>query len=110
MSDNTADEIRAAQAARREARLAASANQPDAGLAQEPAEDKKSRSSRFANYDTEIDTGVGADMDVDDDGSASNEPRLLDSFTAPKHLLHEFADEDAEDPFAATAKSRQVAS
>ncbi|GAA5821995.1 hypothetical protein JCM11251_004816 [Rhodosporidiobolus azoricus] len=110
MSDNTEDEIRAAQAARREARLAASANQPDAGLAQEPAEEKSSRSSRFDKYDTSIDTGVGADMDVDEEGAgSSNEPRLLDSFTAPKHLLHEFADEDAEDPFAATAKTRQVA-
>lgn len=29
--------------------------------------------------------------------------------TAPKHLLNEFADEDAEDPFAATAQSRQIA-
>jgi splicing factor 3B subunit 1 len=27
---------------------------------------------------------------------------------APKHLLNEFADEDAEDPFEATAKSRQI--
>lgn len=37
---------------------------------------------------------------------------MLTSFfavTAPKHLLHEFADEDAEDPFAETAKTRQVA-
>ncbi|GAA5854544.1 hypothetical protein JCM8547_004879 [Rhodosporidiobolus lusitaniae] len=109
MSDNTADEIRAAQAARREVRLAASANQPDAGLAQEPADEKKSKRSRFDKYDTSIDTGVGADMDVDEDGSASNAPRLLDSFSAPKHLLHEFADEDAEDPFAETAKTRQVA-
>ncbi|GAA5906600.1 hypothetical protein JCM6882_008071 [Rhodosporidiobolus microsporus] len=110
MSDNTGDEIRAAQAARREARLAASANQPDAGLAQEPAGKEASRSSRFDKYDTSIEAGADADMDVDEeDGNASNEPRLLDSFTAPKHLLHEFADEDAEDPFAATAKTRQVA-
>jgi splicing factor 3B subunit 1 len=29
--------------------------------------------------------------------------------TAPKHLLNEFADEDAEDPFAHTAKKKQVA-
>ncbi|GAA5971893.1 hypothetical protein JCM11641_001559 [Rhodosporidiobolus odoratus] len=110
MADDTAEGIRAAQATRREARLAASANSADAGLAQEPAEEKKSRSSRFDKYDTSIDTGVGADMDVDEEGGESSAPRLLDSFTAPKHLLHEFADEDAEDPFAATAKTRQVAS
>jgi splicing factor 3B subunit 1 len=29
--------------------------------------------------------------------------------TAPKHLLNEFADEDAEDPFTHTAKQKQVA-
>ncbi|GAA6005009.1 hypothetical protein JCM10207_008477 [Rhodosporidiobolus poonsookiae] len=110
MSDDTQDEIRAAQAARREARLAATANSADAGLAQETAVERSSRSSRFDKYDTEIDTGVGADMDVDGDEGSSSAPRLLDSFTAPKHLLHEFADEDAEDPFAATAKTRQVAS
>jgi splicing factor 3B subunit 1 len=133
MSDSTGDEIRAAQAARREARLGAAANQPDAGLSTEVAAPEKSKKSRFAKYDTEIDVGRG-DMavDGDDEGNASGAapPRLLDSctstlpdttcvhswtdmllitVTAPKHLLNEFADEDAEDPFAATAKSRQVA-
>ncbi|KWU47309.1 small nuclear ribonucleo protein [Rhodotorula sp. JG-1b] len=113
MSDSTGDEIRAAQAARREARLGAAANQPDAGLSTDVAAPEKSKKSRFANYDTEIDVGRSdVAVDGDDDGSASGAaapPRLLDSFTAPKHLLNEFADEDAEDPFAATAKSRQVA-
>ncbi|KAI5476004.1 splicing factor 3B subunit 1 [Pseudohyphozyma bogoriensis] len=66
--------------------------------------------SRFANHDLSIDVGGGngGDMDVDDEGNQRN-VRLLDSFTAPKHLLNEFADENAEDPFAATAKTRQVA-
>lgn len=35
---------------------------------------------------------------------------MISLVTAPKHLLHEFADDDAEDPFAASAKSRQIAS
>lgn len=34
---------------------------------------------------------------------------LTRTVTAPKHLLNEFADDNAEDPFAATAKSRQIA-
>lgn len=45
--------------------------------------------------------------------SASDEPRLLDSFTAPKDVLDEFAqmaDEDDYDPFRETAKKREIAS
>ena len=45
--------------------------------------------------------------------SASNEPRLLDSFTAPKDVLDEFAamaDEEDIDPFRETAKKREIAS
>jgi len=41
-----------------------------------------------------------------------NQPRLLDSFTAPKHLLNEFTGEDdnsAPDPFAETAQKKQIA-
>ncbi|GJN89805.1 hypothetical protein Rhopal_002794-T1 [Rhodotorula paludigena] len=108
MSDSTGDEIRAAQAARREARLAASANQPDAGLSTEVAAPESSKKPRSSRYDAELDVGTSADVDMDDEGGRG-EVRLLDSFTAPKHLLNEFADEDAEDPFAATAKTRQVA-
>ncbi|GAA6005403.1 U2 snRNP complex subunit HSH155 [Rhodotorula paludigena] len=108
MSDSTGDEIRAAQAARREARLAASANQPDAGLSTEVAAPESSKKPRSSRYDAELDVGTSADVDMEDEGGRG-EVRLLDSFTAPKHLLNEFADEDAEDPFAATAKTRQVA-
>ncbi|GAA5889744.1 hypothetical protein JCM8208_001120 [Rhodotorula glutinis] len=108
MSDSTSDEIRAAQAQRREARLASSANQPDAGLSNEVAAPEASKKSRSSKFDTEIDAGASADMDLDDEGGPS-QVRLLDSFTAPQHLLNEFADVDAEDPFAETAKSRQVA-
>jgi splicing factor 3B subunit 1 len=45
--------------------------------------------------------------------SASDEPRLLDSFTAPKDVLDEFAamaDEEDIDPFRETAKKKEIAS
>lgn len=45
--------------------------------------------------------------------SASDEPRLLDSFTAPKEVLDEFAEmaeEEDYDPFRETAKKREIAS
>ena len=44
--------------------------------------------------------------------SAPSSPRLVDSFTAPKEILQEFADlaeEEDHDPFAETAKTRQIA-
>ena len=44
--------------------------------------------------------------------SAPNSPRLVDSFTAPKEVLQEFADlaeEEDVDPFAETASKRQIA-
>ncbi|KAG1815410.1 armadillo-type protein [Suillus variegatus] len=44
--------------------------------------------------------------------SAPNSPRLVDSFTAPREILQEFADlaeEDNFDPFAETASKRQIA-
>ncbi|KAI6010767.1 small nuclear ribonucleoprotein [Pisolithus orientalis] len=44
--------------------------------------------------------------------SPTNSPRLVDSFTAPKEVLQEFAElaeEDNVDPFAETASKRQIA-
>jgi splicing factor 3B subunit 1 len=44
--------------------------------------------------------------------SSPRSPRLVDSFTAPKEVLQEFADlaeEEDVDPFAETAKTRQIA-
>jgi len=44
--------------------------------------------------------------------SAPSSPRLVDSFTVPKEILQEFADlaeEENHDPFAETAKTRQIA-
>jgi splicing factor 3B subunit 1 len=45
--------------------------------------------------------------------SRPGSPRLLDSFTAPKDVLEEFAaiaDEEDVDPFKETAKKREIAS
>ena len=45
--------------------------------------------------------------------SPPGSPRLVDSFTAPKEVLQEFADlaeEENVDPFAETASKRQIAS
>lgn len=45
--------------------------------------------------------------------SSPKSPRLVDSYTAPKEVLQEFADmaeEDDFDPFAETASKRQIAS
>ncbi|ORY91526.1 small nuclear ribonucleo protein [Leucosporidium creatinivorum] len=120
MSDSTADEIRAAQAARREAKRAAESTQrPESesdkvsmtGVSMDMDVYDSRKGSRFANHDLSIAAGPAGedDDDLDDEGNAKT-VRLLDSFTAPKHLLNEFADEDAEDPFAASAKSRQIAS
>ena len=42
----------------------------------------------------------------------SSEPRLVDSFSVPKEVLEKFAqlaEEDDIDPFAETAKQRQIA-
>ena len=44
---------------------------------------------------------------------SADEPRLVDSFTAPKEVLQEFAElaeEEDFDPFAETASKRQIAS
>jgi splicing factor 3B subunit 1 len=44
--------------------------------------------------------------------SPPGSPRLIDSFTAPKDILQEFADlaeEENVDPFAETASKRQIA-
>lgn len=143
MSDSTADEIRAAQAARREAkRTAESTQRPESesdkvsmtGVSMDMDVYDSRKGSRFANHDLSIAAGPAGDEDddLDDEGNAKS-VRLLDScelqtaslvaviarianlcfnttVTAPKHLLNEFADEDAEDPFAASAKSRQIAS
>ena len=44
--------------------------------------------------------------------SSPRSPRLIDSYTAPKDVLQEFADlaeEENVDPFAETASKRQIA-
>ncbi|SCZ98634.1 BZ3500_MvSof-1268-A1-R1_Chr7-1g09224 [Microbotryum saponariae] len=122
MSDTAADEIRAAQAARREAKRAAQATQRPESESNKVSMssvsmdldvyDGVSKGSRFAKHDLSISAGPSTNEDDEqlDEYGNPKPVRLLDSFTAPKHLINEFADDDAEDPFAATAKSRQVTS
>ncbi|KAK4057851.1 U2 snRNP component prp10 [Microbotryomycetes sp. JL221] len=121
MSDSTADEIRAAQQARRQAKLAAASTQrPESASTKasltgnsldSDVYDTGGKASRFANHDLSISAGPSRNGGGDDeDDSADNQTvSFLDSFSAPKHLLNEFADDDAPDPFAESAASRQVA-
>ncbi|KAK4055534.1 U2 snRNP component prp10 [Microbotryomycetes sp. JL201] len=121
MSDSTADEIRAAQQARRQAKLAAASTQRPESESNKVSMtgnsmdtdvyDTGGKASRFANHDLSISAGGGGSGgdELDDDGNA-RPVSFLDSFSAPKHLLNEFADDDAPDPFAESAAARQVAS
>lgn len=54
------------------------------------------------------DTSGGSDSDSDASPSSGRRRNTLDAYSAPQHLLHEFADED-EDPLKARAESRQIA-
>ncbi|GAA5834274.1 hypothetical protein JCM5353_003191 [Sporobolomyces roseus] len=122
MSDTTSDEIAQMQAARKAAKatqeihpsLLESSNS-DGG--QESGKKKSKKSSRFdtslavtgasgaGDGDYEMNTGE----EEEGGGSEEKGTRLLDSYTAPAHLMHEFADDDeSTDPFAETAKSRQI--
>ncbi|GAA6060277.1 hypothetical protein JCM10212_003977 [Sporobolomyces blumeae] len=115
MSDSTSDEIAQIQAARKAAKLSSVATHPslseDASAAPSSAVTKSKKSSR---YDTSLDVSRGDEdheMQDGEDGHGDKPTRLLDSYTAPAHLMHEFADDDeSTDPFAATAQSRQIAS
>lgn len=87
MSDNTADEIRAAQAARKEAKRAAQQTQRaddqlslTKGVSMDLDVYEAGKGSRFANHDLSISAGGGGDVDddVDDDGNQKS-VRLLDS-------------------------------
>ncbi|GAA5927457.1 U2 snRNP complex subunit HSH155 [Sporobolomyces koalae] len=117
MSDTTSDEIAAIQAARKQQQAIHPSLLPDAESAPDADETrvkKKKKSSRFdVSLDVSTRTQDGDEHMMtrdDDDSSAPDQPtRLLDSFTAPQHLLHEFADDSEQtDPFAETAKSRQI--
>ncbi|KAH8922408.1 small nuclear ribonucleoprotein [Atractiella rhizophila] len=98
-------EIEAQQRARKASALAKTVGT----AASADSVDASKKKSRFDRYDTSI-AARPAERDEDAMDEDEQPQRLLDSFTAPKHLLNEFADEDAEDPFAATAKKKQVAS
>ncbi|GAA5974776.1 hypothetical protein JCM5350_001288 [Sporobolomyces pararoseus] len=137
MSDSTSEEIAAIQAARKAAKATeqslSSTNTNEIHPSLLPQDDssasaggelvpkKKKRSSRFdVSLDVSTRGGGGGGTDGDyemsngdeESGTGGDKPtRLLDSFTAPAHLMHEFAeDSESTDPFAETAKSRQVAS
>ncbi|CAD6961040.1 unnamed protein product [Tilletia controversa] len=69
-----------------------------------------STSTSSKKYLTELPLEHQHDQDGDDDGSSSSNP--LDRFTAPQHLLHEFAgqgDDDDNDPLAQRANERTIA-
>lgn len=94
-SDNTADEIRAAQAARREAKRAAESTQrPEsesdkislAGVSMDLDVYESRKGSRFANHDLSIAAGGEIDDDVDDEGNAKS-VRLLDSCESSAELV-----------------------
>lgn len=87
MSDTTADEIKAAQHARREAKRAAESTQRTEAESGDKVSMKGSSmssdiygegGSRFANHDLSIAVGGGGDDDMDDEGNAAP-VRLLDS-------------------------------
>lgn len=61
---------------------------------------------RKGDYVTELPAVDGDDGSDESDDDRRKNP--LDDFSAPKHLLHEFAD-DNEDPLADRAKARQIA-
>ncbi|CAO1625577.1 unnamed protein product [Jaminaea pallidilutea] len=75
-------------------------NDPDSDTIRGGGNRKRSEYMRDLPMEVE-DTG-----DSDDEGAARKNP--LDAYSAPKHLLNDFVDED-EDPLADRAKSRQIA-
>lgn len=99
MSSEELDEIQRLRAARASGRqgIGLGSNQEDRDIYGSGA----SRSSYVDSLPT------GPDDDDDDDEPRRSNP--LDAFTAPQHLLHEFAD-DSYDPLAERVAQRQLAS
>lgn len=67
---------------------------------------------RKSDYVTELavnDEESGSGSDSDEGGAQKRRKNPLDAYSAPAHLLHEFAN-DSEDPLADRAKARQIAS
>jgi splicing factor 3B subunit 1 len=106
------DEIRQLQAARKSADKAvvAAVTHDKVALGSKAGgydEDVYGSSRKKSNYVTELPA-----MDVDDsddsDGESSKRKNPLDAFSAPQHLLNEFAD-DNEDPLQDRSKAKQIA-
>lgn len=106
-----ADEIKRLQAAR----------QADQAVKAAQTKDKIALTDKSAGYDadlygsrkksdyvTELPAMEEDDDDSDDEQNGRAAKNPLDAFGAPKHLLHEFADEE-EDPLSDRSKSRQIA-
>lgn len=60
--------------------------------------------SKYAGYATTLPM---EGEEIDEDPLPKGE-KVLSSYSAPKHLLREFADDDGPDPFAETAKAKQI--
>lgn len=100
-----ADEIRQLQAARK----AAQSNGDKVSLSKAGGYDQEvyGGGRKKSDYVSELPMDVDSDEGSDEDaGGRIKNP--LDAYTAPKHLLNEFADDDA-DPMEDRAKGRQIA-
>lgn len=110
------EEIRQLQAARKSAdkAVAAAVTHDKVALGSKSSgydEDVYGSGRKRSNYVTEL---PAMDMDESDDsddeeGGGGKRRNPLDAFSAPKHLLNEFAD-DSEDPLQDRSKARQIAS
>ncbi|KAK9899151.1 ARM repeat-containing protein [Cystobasidium minutum MCA 4210] len=111
MADSVESQIAAEQAARRKKDRSSQRTDDKASLSVKSASfDSDIYGNGSSGYDTSIAVG-GSNGGMDEDLDDSDRPvRLIDSFTAPKHLLHEFGDDNEEaDPFAESANKRQKA-
>ncbi|PWN46416.1 ARM repeat-containing protein [Ceraceosorus guamensis] len=111
MADDEETQIRELQAARQ---AAAATSKDKAAFGKATAGDPDVYGGRKkSDYVNEIDVGGNAhdtsDDDEDDTSGAGRRKNPLDAFTAPQHLLHEYANDD-EDPIQDAAKQRQIAS
>ena len=105
---NEADEIKALQAAR--ARAAANGVSDKLGFGNAASFDKEiyGSGSKRSDYVRELPMDVDGGRDDDNDEEESRVANPLDAYTAPQHLLNEFANED-EDPLKGRGSQRIIA-
>lgn len=103
------DEIKQLQAARKAEQVVKAATTHDkvALGAGRGYDDDVYGGRKKSDYVTEL-PAVDRDMDSDDEDSGTRRQNPLDAFSAPAHLLNEFANED-EDPLAGRINARQIA-